>query len=143
MYNNTSLSVRAVVLAVSAMTAYCVFVFICWLVYPRPRNGGDQTKEEVNGDTQRDTEAVEGVEEEGGGGGKVEEERGGEVEEEGGEVEVEEEGGGGEEEEGEGGEEEEDTSVIHQMQIRNSTAQLLEMDDMVGSNRSSPLPTDS
>ena len=80
----------------------------------------------MNGDTLREnTEAVEGPPD------GVEEERGG----------GEEEGGGGEGEE-EGGEEE-DTSVIRKMQTRNSTAQLLEVDDIVGSNRSSPLPTDS
>ena len=34
-YDNSSLSIRALILAVGGMLAYVVFVFLCWLVYPR------------------------------------------------------------------------------------------------------------
>lgn len=72
MYDNTALSVRAVVLAVLAMVGYFIFIFLCWLVYPRPHsdNTSDVDRDqgvETNGnmlpstDTEdEDDEAVDG-----------------------------------------------------------------------------------
>ena len=34
-YDNSTLSIRALILAVGGMVSYVVFVFLCWLVYPR------------------------------------------------------------------------------------------------------------
>ena len=103
MYDNTALSVRAVVLAALAIFGYFVSMVLCWLVYPRHHgnlevSGGNQEKESqlANGDTET-------------------------------------EGGGGEREEGEGGNMTH-SSVIGQMQARDSMAELLEE---VGSNKDS------
>lgn len=51
-YDNTTLSVRAVLLAVLAMMCYIVFITLCWLVYPRQQetdttvSDGDDTNQD-------------------------------------------------------------------------------------------------
>ena len=61
-YDNTSLSTRAVVLAVVAMVGYIVFIFLCWVVYPRQ----PATSKEKDGIP---LESVEGTADEGETGG--------------------------------------------------------------------------
>ena len=102
-----ALSVRAVVLAALAIAGYFIFMVLCWLVYPR--HHGDLP----GGDQEKESKLANG-----------------DAETEGG-VAVREEGEG----EGEGEDMVHSSSVIGQMQCRDSMAELLEE---VGSNRDSP-----
>lgn len=113
---------RAVILAVFAMAGFIVFVFFCWLSYPR----NTQVKESENEqEEEEDGEMREGPTSSHGNTNKSAEVLNGEHETE--------DGVSSGSDDINGGSERGSLSVIGKMQCRNSTAELLE----VGSNLSS------
>ena len=129
-YDNSALSVRAVVLAVLAMSGYIISVFLCWLVYPDPREDTAETdpkKEEHLMVASGDGETTKPVMVE-----RVNEKSSGQK--------ADTSGGPGDETSGDHeSRAHSHTSVIGLMQSRNSTAGLLEM----GSNSSSSQSTNN